>query len=77
MSVHKCGSVIVLKWTTEQQLELIKKELEQRFNEVDTLWKLAQEQADCTDQIDPDLDNLWNGLINICSDLGMEEFEMS
>jgi len=72
MSVHYCPrsiGVIVLEQTTEQQLDLIRTELLQRHNEVHALWCKAQERADCTDQIDNDLDNLCSALENITSDL--------
>ena len=71
------SGILILNWTTQQQLELIKKELSQRYNEVHLLVQDAWEHADCTDQIDNDLDGLWNALQNICSDLEIPGFEMS
>lgn len=58
-----------LNRTTGGQFELVHQELKQRFQEVDVLWKRAQEEADCTDQIDNDLDNLWNALNNVLLDI--------
>lgn len=67
--MHYNSTTIMVQWTTPRQLEMIKKELLQRYNEVGILWRIAQAQADCTDQIDPDLDELFNGLENMLCDL--------
>jgi len=72
MTVHyspRCIGIVLLGNTSEGQLALIKKELLQRQGEVQALWNEAQERADCTDQIDNDLDALYAALENILSDL--------
>ncbi len=61
--------VVVLKHTTYQQLLIIRRELVQRYDEVAILWNRAQEEADCTDQIDNDLDGLFAALFNFMCDI--------
>ena len=68
--------VVDFTLTTSQQLGLIKDELEQRFSEVSVLWNRAQEEADCTDQIDNDLDGLHAALFNVLCDLEVDGYEM-
>jgi len=72
MSIRRA---IVLDNTSDNQLRLIIKEMDQRYNEITTLWNKAQDEADCTDQIDPDLDNLFHAMTNFMMDLELEGME--
>lgn len=67
--------VVVMKYTTERQLRFIKEELDQRYNEITTLWNEAQRNADYTDQIDPDLDDLFHALTNFLMDIELDGME--
>jgi len=58
-----------LRQTTKAQLGLIKEVLVKEARAVHSLWITAQNEADCTDQIDYDLDNLHAALENILSDM--------
>ena len=72
---HKHCTTVVFQWTTQHQLDLVIEELSQRFHEVTILWNRAQEQADCTDQIDNDLDGLYAALDNVLADLDVQGHE--
>ncbi len=62
-------TILRLKRTTTNQLKTVKDELGKLHGSVLKLWQLAQDEADCTDQIDPDLDNLQSALENFLLDL--------
>ena len=60
-----------LHQTTHRQLDLIKDVIRQEARSVHALWLYAQNNADCTDQIDYSLDNLHSALENLCTDLNI------
>ncbi len=66
---------VILQWTTASQLETVKDELLAQYYTVGILWRKAMDKADCTDQIDNDLDNLYNALENMLCDLEVPGFE--
>ncbi len=72
--LHQEGLTVVFQNTTRQQLKLVVDELKQRHKEVHIMWNRAQELADCTDQIDNDLDGLYNALENVLSDFEVDGF---
>lgn len=69
------GTTVVFQWTTPQQIKMIVGELEQRYHEVTIMWRRAQEQLECTDQIEEELDQLYNALDNFLSDLEADGHE--
>lgn len=69
----KITDVIVLRETSESQLTWIRHWLAQEESKARKAWVKAQKACDCTDQIDPDIDNKWNALTNFCHDMNAYE----
>ena len=72
MSIHG-GKVIILEWTTNDQLEVIKKKLDKMSQDAwkehgDNIFEMSQEDERSI---------LTNGLQNLCCDLEVDGYEMS
>lgn len=71
---------IVFQNTYPRQLRTVALELEQRFKEVEALWKQAEEQADSGDRVDyteyERLNDLYNSLFNVLCDLEVDGYEV-
>jgi len=72
--LHQEGLTVVFQWASRQQVRIVVEELMSMHRAVDTLWKQAQKEADCTDQIDVDLDGLHCALENVLADFECEGY---
>jgi hypothetical protein len=61
--------IIHFKRTTPQQFKLMQGMLEDMEDAITASWNDAQGDADCTDQIDADLDNSYAAIGNFVRDL--------
>ena len=64
------GMWIHLRKTTPQQFALVCDEMLRLDEQISDEWNEAQGAADCTDQIDPDLDNRYAAMRNFLLDMG-------
>lgn len=71
------NGVIVLQHTTMDQLEEVKEIVMRAESKAYARWLAAQGEADCTDQIHPDIDHMYNALNNFCADLEILGYERS
>ena len=72
MSINR-HTVIVLEWTTEKQIDLLRNMIAQEYARINYLLAPAYEK----DGDLGELEDLWYMLQNIAADLEIEGFEMS
>ena len=73
--LHQEGLTVVFQHATRQDVRIVIEALRQLHTDVNILWCKAQEEADCTDQIDNDLDGLDNALNNVLADFETDGYE--
>ncbi len=76
MTVHD-GKVVILEWTTEDQLKFIKTWLDKKYGEFQKEVKDEYGEEFMDDDIPDEVEYVYHGLCNFLADLEVEGYEMS